>query len=177
MIHQARRLILFNPSGHRTSPAWPTSMPELEPAEALIVWAFRRWALGIRQNCGCHVSMVSMEFSRQLDGPEAEQAIGSFALLIRRLQEHARRRIRHHQPRCPCLGIDEAWLVCLIGACQRGELRRARTLAEWMVHADGIGDLLHAATRLGRVMGRHGLVIPCRDQDNGPPDVASLMLH
>lgn len=178
MIRQARRgLIVSNQSVRRASPVWPTSVLELEPAEALIVWALRQWALGIRQNCGCHVAMIFAEFARQLDSPEAEQAAGSFAALIRGLQEHARRRIRHHRPRCPCLGVDEAWLVCLIGACQRGELRQARALAEWMVHADGIGDLLAAATRLGRAMGRHDLVIPCRDQDNGPPDAASATVH
>jgi hypothetical protein len=123
------------------------------------------------------MSMVSTEFSRQLGSPEAEQAIGSFVVLIRGLQEHARRRIRHHQPRCPCLGADEVWLVCLIGACQQGELRRARTLAEWMVHADGIGDLLDAATRFGRAMERHGLVIPRRDRDHELPDAAPGMMH
>lgn len=153
--------------------SWPTSMLELDPAEALLVWALRRWVLGLRENVGGHLAMVSQEFARQLDSPESDNALASFAALMRGLQEHARRRIRHHQPCCPCLGADEVWLVCLVGACQRGDLCHARALAEWMVHSDGIGDLLDAAARLARVMGHHALLIPSRGSSalvasNGP---------
>lgn len=164
-------------SARPVAPAWPTSVCELEPAESLIVWALRRWVLGLQENAGHHLFLVSREFARQLESPEAEDAMSSFAALIRGLQEHARRRVRHHQPCCPCLGIDEVWLVCLVGSCQRGELCRARALAEWMVHSDGIGDLLDAATRLGRVMGKHYLIIPCRDGDNIAAGAAPLTIH
>jgi hypothetical protein len=159
------------------APGWPTSMGELEPAESLLVWALRRWILGLQENAGHHLSMVSREFARQLESPRAEDAMGSFAALIRGLQEHARRRVRHHQPCCPCLGSDEVWLVCLIGSCQRGELCRARALAEWMVHAEGIGDLLDAATRLGRALEDRCLIIPCRNEDTVPAAAACLTVH
>jgi hypothetical protein len=166
-----------DPSDGSAAPAWPTSMLELDPAEALIVWALRRWALGLQENAGHHLSLVSREFTRQLESPDAETAMGSFAALITGLQEHARRRVRHHQPCCPCLGIDEVWLVCLVGACQRGELCRARALAEWMVHTDGVGDLLDAATRLGRAMGKHYLMIPSRNPAAAPLPTARALVH
>lgn len=152
-------------------------MLELDPAEFLLVWALRRWALGLRENAGGHLTMVIQEFARQLDSAESDKALAGFAALMRGLQEHARRRICHHQPCCPCLGADEVWLVCLVGACQRGELCRARALAEWMVRGDGVGDLLDAGVRLGRAMGHHDLRIPCRDRNTAITNHAAAMVH
>ena len=49
-------------------PEWPASMQELDPAEHLAVWAFRRWASGLSENSGRHWSLVWNEFRRRLGG-------------------------------------------------------------------------------------------------------------
>ena len=52
---------------------WPTSMSELDPSERLIVWAFRRWVLGLRQNNGEHWAFVWNEFARQFGANSFQQ--------------------------------------------------------------------------------------------------------
>src|SRR5690606_37445970 len=141
---------------------WPTSLPELDPAERLVVWAFRCWALALRDRTGHRVCLVANEFTRQLGRRDGEAAFAAFFPILRAIQEHSRRSLRHHQPGCPCLGGDELWLVCLVGSCQRGDGARARFLAEWMVQPDGIGDLLEAGGRLGRSMLGHEMTLPHR---------------
>jgi hypothetical protein len=141
---------------------WPTSLPELDPAERLVVWAFRCWAVAMRDRTGHRVCLVSNEFARQLGRRDGEAAFAACFGLLRALREHARRNIRHHQPGCACLGADELWLVCLVGSCQRGDGARARFLAEWMVQPDGVCDLLEAGSRLGRSMLGHDMALPHR---------------
>ncbi len=155
-----------------TSPAskqtpWPTSTAELEPSERLIVWAFRRWVLGLAQNNGGHWSLVWNEFVRQFGAGDGKEAMTGFAKLVKGLHGHARRSIGHHQPCCSCLCADEVSIVCLVAACQHRQPRLARGLAEWLVLPDGAGDLLAAAVQLGHIMRRHGLRLPVRTQARG----------
>jgi hypothetical protein len=148
---------------------WPTSTPELDPSERLIVWAFRRWVLGLYQNAGEHWSFVWNEFARQFGAKDGKEALSGFAGLIKGLQCYARRTIHHHQPCCPCLCVDELCLVRLVAACQNREPQLARALAEWMVQPDGAGELLEAGTRLAQVMRRHALHFPqrCGKEESG----------
>jgi len=137
-------------------------MCELDPSERLIVWSFRRWVLGLRENRGEHWSFVWNEFARQFGAPAGKEALSGFAALIKGLQCHARRMVHHHQPCCPCLGADEASVMCLVAACQSRQLARARALAEWLVEPDGVGELLQAGTRLAHIMRQHALIFPER---------------
>jgi hypothetical protein len=159
-----------------TSPnaaAMPTSMRDLDPPERLIVWTFRRWALGLRQNNAEHWSFVWFEFTKQFGARGGREALSEFACLIKGLQCYTRRALQHHQPCCPCLAADEVALVALVAACQSRQANRARALAEWLVLPDGAGELLAAATRLARVMGRHALTLPIRSN----PAPAHAMRH
>lgn len=140
--------------------AWPTSMADLGDAERFVVWSFRRWLLGLRHNDGGHWNLVRYEFDSQLGAQDGKAALANFARLVRSLQVHARRPVRHHQPCCPCLGADETWVVGLIAACQRGHADLAVCLAARMVGAEGADDLLAAATGLGEAMGAHALRLP-----------------
>lgn len=151
---------------------WPTSTAELDPSERLIVWAFRRWLLGLPQNAGEHWSFVWNDFARQFGAQDGKEALSAFTGLIKGLQCYARRTIHHHQPCCPCLGADEVCLVSLVAACQNHQRQLARALAEWMVQSDGVGDLLEAGMRLARVMQRHSLNLPGRTKKE-EPDTAS----
>lgn len=145
-----------------TARAWPISMVELSPAEGFIVWSFRRWVLGLRENNGAHWGLVSKEFTRQMGASKSEAALASFAGLIRVLQVHARRRVLHHHPCCPGLGADEAWMISLIAACQHRSGQRARQLIELMVRDEGAGELMDSAQRLARYLSQQALILPHR---------------
>jgi hypothetical protein len=151
-----------------TAAFWPTSMQELEDAERFLVWSFRRWALGLARNDGGQWSLVWNGFARRFGSRDGRAALGGLATLMGALGEHARRAVRHHQPCCPCLGADEAWLVSFVGACQRGERSRARLLAEWMVAGAGVGDLLAAGLRLAAALDAHAMALPARGRDGRP---------
>lgn len=140
-------------------------MAELNSSEQFVVWSFRRWVLGLKQNTGDHWNFVWNEFSRQLGNQDGRDALSGFAGLIKTIQCNARRRVCYHQPCCACLGADEVSLVCFVAACQHGQRRLARSLAEWLVTGEGIGDMLEAGCRLAEGMRRHGLVLPERCGD------------
>ena len=148
---------------------WPTSTGELEPAEQFIVWSFRRWILGLKQNTGDHWNLVWDEFARQLGPMDARNALSGFAGLVKAMQCNARRRICYHQPCCPYLGADEVSVVCFVSACQNRQHRLAQSLAEWLVKADGTGDMLESGCRLAEGMRRHGLLLPERCGGTTPP--------
>lgn len=147
---------------------WPTSFMALAPSERLIVWAFRRWVLGLRRNDGAQWTIVGKEFSRQFDRHDGTIALAGFARLIDGLQRRARRVMHIHQVCCPCLSADEVCLVALVAACQAPVPSAARARAEWLVRGDGVGDLLDAGTRLACLMLRHGLSLPQRSQAKIP---------
>ena len=147
---------------------WPSSTAELAPSEQFVVWSFRRWVLGLKQNTGDHWNFVWNEFARQLGSQDGRDALSGFAGLIKTIQCHARRRICYHQPCCGSLGADEVSLVCFVAACQSGQRRLARSLAEWLVTGEGIGDMLEAGFRLAEGMRRHGLILPERCGESRP---------
>jgi len=145
-------------------------MAELEPAERFLVSAFRRWVLGLRDNRGALMSLVWDDFEGRFGARDGKDAMAAFAGVIRGLQCHARRRIAHHQPCCPCLGGDETGIVCFVAACQNGQPLLARGLAEGMVRDEGVGELLGAAARMARLMKKYGLELPLRVQRKGLDD-------
>jgi len=137
-------------------------MRELGDAERFVVWSFRRWVLGLRQNDGGHWDFVWHEFEKQLGTDDGKLALASFARLVGSLQCHARRPICHHQPCCACLGTDEVWLVCVVAACQLRRERLAGDLIAWIVAPEGAETLLEAGLRLGELMRGHALHVPLR---------------
>jgi len=75
----------------------PTTLGQLDLAERLVVWSFRRWVSGT-ENWG----LVEHEFRRQFAQAAAPGALRSFAMFVEALRCYARRVIRYHQPCCPC---------------------------------------------------------------------------
>lgn len=143
----------------------------LAPAERLLVWTFRRWAVGFRENSDQHWSLVWREFKLAFGAAEAEPALAAFAGLFKHLMVYGIRPIHHHQPCCPCLGADEAWLIGFVASCQHGRWSEARTLAEAVVNPDGAGGLLESASRLADGMRKRSLALPWRGDlyaDAGP---------
>ena len=150
-----------SPLDDRQTP-WPTTMAELAPSERFIVWSFRRWVRGLRDNDYSHWSLVSDEFTRQLGEVDGQEALSGFARLVMGLQRHARRPVRVHWPCCPGLGVDEVLIVCLVASCQHHESRFAKRLAEWVVKCGGASELIMACKYLALIMHRRSLDLPMR---------------
>lgn len=171
-----------SPDFNQATP-WPMSMTELAPAERFIVWCFRRWVLGLRENNGSHWSLVWNEFARQLGAQDGKAALSNFTNLVKCLQVYSRRKIYHHQPCCPCLSGDEAWVISLVAACQNRQLCLARSLAEWMIEPEGTGDLLDAGLRLAEAIQRHALNLQHRPVELAPglktarPGTVRITMH
>lgn len=163
-----------------------TRMSELDPAEHLLVWSFRRWVSGLVDNAGAHWSMAGAEFDRRLGRAHGSPALAALARLVTALQAHATRPITYHRPCCPCLGADEAALVGLIAACQRGAWPAARRTAAGLVDEGGIGDLLAAGRTLARLLaergerlgaGRESADDPLGAANGGHPEAVSWWVH
>lgn len=137
-------------------------MADLEPGEEILVRAFRRWVLGLRENTGEQWSSVWNDFARRFGARDAKEALTGLAGIVKGLQCHARRTIHHHHPCCPRLHADEVSIVCFVAACQDRRTRSVRALAEWMVHLDGVGDLLAGGLSVAGILGRHALRLPQR---------------
>ena len=142
----------------------PTSLGELDLAERLVVWSFRRWVSGTE-----NWALVEREFRRQFAEGAAHGALRSFAMFVEALRCHARRVIRYHQPGCPCLGCDEVCVLTMITAAQAGDTNLAKATGRWLVRAEGLEDLLQAAGALGQAMTRQDLHLPRRVGDDAKP--------
>jgi len=150
---------------------WPVLKSELAPGERLLLDVFRRWLMGIREGHGAHWAILWNELNSALGPADAKAGLTEMTGIMRELGENGRRAIRFHPACCPDLGADETWLIALIGACQTGDLKRARLLAEWMVQADGVGDMVGSACSLACVLQAHALMLPTRP-DLARPDLA-----
>ncbi|GGF33817.1 hypothetical protein GCM10011611_45060 [Aliidongia dinghuensis] len=149
-------------SGH--TPHHPTSLSELELAERLVVWSFRRWVSGTE-----NWALVEREFRRQFADTAAQGALRSFAMFVEALRCHARRVIRYHQPGCPCLGSDEVCVLTLVTATQAGDMNLATATGRWLVRPEGLDRLVEAAAALGRAMACQDLLLPRRLGDDVRP--------
>jgi hypothetical protein len=132
------------------APPFPTVTDALDERERLIAWMFRHWVIGHGDDR--HWSLVWREIADGYGEEIATEAVIALAAVVRAICENARRGFVYHQPCCPCLAPDEYRLIAFLGACRSGETRRAAGLAEWMVNAEGVGDLIEAGTRLARAV-------------------------
>ena len=147
-----------------TSP-FPAETEALDETDRLIAWMFRHWVIGHSDDR--HWSLVWREVADGYGGETASEAVTALAAVVRVICENARRGFVYHQPCCPSLAADEYRLIAFLGACRRGDARRAAGLAEWMVRADGVGELIEAGTRLVRTMGSAGAP-PASERDGAP---------
>lgn len=152
-------------------------VPEQEDPESLIVWAFRRWVLGLRHQAPEQWDTVWRGLQRRCGEPVAREAAAALAEMIEALRRTARRTITHHQPCCRCVGDDEALLLVLLGACQRGDGLLAQTAAQTLsgiAHPDG---LLMGAMRFAEAFAVRGLMLPYRDMPAGSTIPDGVMIH
>ncbi len=142
----------------------PTTLGELDLAERLVVWSFRRWVSGTE-----NWALVDHEFRRQFAEPAAKAALKSFAMFVEALRCHARRVIRYHQPGCPCLGCDEVCVLTLVTAAQAGDRNLAQATGRWLVRPEGLEALIDAAEALAQAMAHQDLRLPRRIGDDAKP--------
>ena len=152
-------------------------IPEQEDVESLIVWAFRRWVLGVRHQAPEQWDIVWRGLQRRCGEPVAREAAAALAEMIEALRRTARRTITHHQPCCTCVGDDEALFLVLLGACQRGDEWLAQTAAQTLSGTTHPDSLLEGAIRLGGVLAARGLMLPFRDLPRGSAVPEGIMIH
>src|SRR4051794_16677001 len=92
----------------------PDAVFEQDDAENLVVWAFRRWILGLRNRAPEQGDRVSGGPPRRCGEAGGREATAALAEMIEELRRTARRTITHHQPCCPSIGDDEATLLVLL---------------------------------------------------------------
>lgn len=151
----------------------PTRMQELSEGERLVVWSYRRWVVGMQTHEEGHWIRVWRELGCVLGTESARATLGGLQRMIREVAMHARRPVRLHPPCCGMICADELSLVALIAACQRRDHQQARRLAEWLVRAEGVGDLIEAGRIVADAMAGQRQLLPDRTAaDRGVPDWA-----
>lgn len=136
---------------------WPTSVQELSEGERLVLWAFRRWVSGPE-----HLSMLAREFDRQFRRSDARPALLALDAALTGLSRHARRSIIYHQPCCACLGADEVCLISIVAALQADAGLAARSMARWLVRAEGVEAFVAPLDRLAEQLSSSGHDLPYR---------------
>jgi hypothetical protein len=147
-----------------------------DDAETLAIWAFRRWVLGLRNRAPDQWETVWRGLQRRCGEAAGREATAALAGMVEELRRNARRTITHHQPCCSSIGDDEAILLALLAACQRGDILLAQTAAQTLsgtIHTDA---LMAAAMRFAEAFHERGLMLPCRDLSliAAPPPAASI---
>jgi hypothetical protein len=153
------------------------AMFERDDAENLVVWAFRRWVLGLRHGAPEQWHTVWRGLQRRCGEATGREATAALAEMIEELRRIARRIITHHEPCCPGIGDDEATLLVLIGACQRGDLLLEQTAAQALSGALNPDALTLAAMRFAEAFHERGLMLPYRDLSPAMTLPAAASLH
>ena len=145
--------------------SFPAETEALDEGDRRIAWMFRHWVIGYGDDR--HWSLVWREIADKYGEEVATEAVIALAAVVRVICENARRGFVYHQPCRPCLAPDEYRLIAFLEACRRGEAHRAAGLAEWIVHTDGVGDLIEAGSRLIRAVKSAAAPPPC-ERDEAP---------
>lgn len=136
---------------------------EHDDAEMLTLWAFRRWVMGLRYKAPEQWETVLRGLRRRCGEAAGHDAAVAMAELVDCLRRTARRTVTHHQPCCAELGDDEATLLVLLAACQRGHSTLAETAAQALSGTSRNEELTMAATRFADAFSQRGLMLPYRD--------------
>ena len=136
------------------------SVENMTAAEIFLLRSFRYWVSGLKNNAPHHWSLVWNDFAKRFGETDAKLALCGFFGVMKALQIHARRKIRHYPVCCSHITGDEEAIVAIFSACQRGDWSLARRRSEWLVHEDGIGDCLNSAGEMTKRMTSHNLKLP-----------------
>ncbi len=144
----------------------PARLEMLSETEQLVLRGLRRWVAGFSDSNPDHWRIVWTEFAGRMGPRAGREALGGLEALVRVIWSHARRPLRSHRPCCGFVETDERRILAFAAACQAGAWPAAGRLAESLVAADGIGDLLQAGSRLGKALLQAGQRLPrCGRED------------
>lgn len=141
--------------------AWPTTIDELESEERFFVLSLRYVVFG-RSHGDVPGKRMLSEFLASLGARDGEKALTCLRRLARCLKRHARRTVSLHAPCDPRLGVDEAWAVCFVAACQNRQPHLARALARWMIEPAASDELMEAAIGFARILYKNAVILPLR---------------
>jgi len=138
---------------------------DLTEAERFVIRSIRKWLFGHRFEKQHIWDCMWRDFKISFGEEDGCKIVTSISAIIATLLKNANRKIRFHQPCCPCLILDEYFLVRFVAACQHKDWPQAHAAASSLISEDGIGDFLLAGSRLGKTMSRHALQLP-KDHTN-----------
>ena len=141
---------------------YPNSLElrKMTEAEKFIVRSLRKWLFGHWDETHYVWRCMMRECRTSFGDEDGSKIVISISKIVSTLVKHGNRKIRFHQPCCPCLDTDEYYLVRFITACQHNNGALAQALANWLLVDDGIDDFLTAGLRLGNKMKKHALQLP-----------------
>jgi len=136
-------------------------------SEQALVWAFRQWVCGHIQGRACHWQLAWQRLSDLLGQEDGTRAVVALEAMVRVICRHALRPISYHEPPCPCIGADERRIMSVVAACQRSAWKAAASSAERLIDAEGTGELIGAAARIGTLFAEHDQHFPL-DHERAP---------
>ena len=155
---------------------WPTTIDELEPPERFVVLSFRYFVFGHSSDHRHLRGRIQHELFANLGEGDGEMALALLGRLVRCLRGHARRAFSLHAPCYPGLGVNEAWVVCLIAAWQNRQPHLARALARWMIKPSACDDLMQASIGFARILRRNAVTLSLR-VDPATPRPSAIWPH
>jgi hypothetical protein len=118
-------------------------VPDLALPQQIMIWSLRRYATGNGRS-----EVLAPMFRRIFGLAGVEEALTAFAGLMMALEHRGRRPIRIEPMTARRLSADEACVLRLMAAQQRGDEDTAMAVAAWLVNAPAMDDLLRASRAL-----------------------------
>jgi hypothetical protein len=135
------------PKDSRTLPPSEFIVPDLSLSQQIVTWSLRRYAAGDGR-----AEVLAPMFRRIFGLTGVEEALTAFACLMVGLEHRGRHPIRIEPLTASRLSADEACVLRLMAAQQRGDDDTATAVAAWLVHAPAIDGLLEASQRLATAL-------------------------
>ena len=141
---------------------WPTTVNELETAEQFVILSFRHCVFS-RSKKDYHLGNGALrEHLNRLGENDGELALTYLSRLVSCMRQGARRSFSLFAPCYPGLGVDEAWVICFLAACQSRQPHLARTLANWMIKPVAFDELMKPSIGFAQVLYKNDVLLPLR---------------
>jgi hypothetical protein len=144
-------------------------VPDLSLSQQIVTWSLRRYAAGDGR-----AEVLAPMFRRIFGLAGIEEALTAFACLMVGLEHRGRHPIRIEPLTASRLSADEACVLRLMAAQQRGDDDTATAVASWLVHAPAIEGLLEASQRLASALAARQHLLEETAEDRPPANVPLL---
>ena len=141
---------------------WPTTVNELETAEQFVVLSFRHCVFSQSDKDYPLGKGALREHLKTLGNDDGEMALTYISQLVSCMRRGARRSFSLYAPCYPGLGVDEAWVICFLAACQSRQPNLARTLANWMIKPIAFDELMKPSIGFAQILYKNDVLLPLR---------------